>query len=67
MKLEYVKNALTEYDLDILFIQEAELRESNQEDLYSAQGYTTELCATAAGSKVRMMCYVKDNIFVREL
>ena len=65
MKLDYVKNALTEYDLDILFIQEAELRENYQEDLYSIQGYTMELCATAAGSKVRMMCYVKDNLNYR--
>jgi 7,8-dihydro-6-hydroxymethylpterin-pyrophosphokinase len=26
MKMDYVKNAITEYDLDILFIQEAELK-----------------------------------------
>jgi len=63
--MDYVKNAITEYDLDILFIQEAEIKDSHQEDLYSIQGYATELCATAAGRKVRMICYIKDSLTYR--
>ena len=63
--MDYVKNAITEYDLDILFIQEAKINNGHQEDQYSVQGYATELCATAAGGKVRMICYIKDSITYR--
>ena len=65
MKMDYVKNAIKEYGLDVLFIQEAEIKDSYQEDLYSVQGYATELCATTAGSKVRMVCYIKDSLKYR--
>ncbi len=60
-KMDYVKYAITEYDLDILFIQEAEIKDSHQEDLYSMQGYASEFCATATGGKVRMMCCIKNS------
>lgn len=62
MKMDYVKNALTEYDLDVLFIQEAEISETLQKDLYNIQGYTIEMCATTSENKIRMICYIRDNI-----
>ncbi len=62
MKMDYVKNALMEYDLDVLFIQEAEISETLQKDLYNIQGYTIEMCATTSENKIRMICYIRDNI-----
>ncbi len=36
-QLDYVKTAITEYDLDILLIQESKLPEECQENLYYIQ------------------------------
>ena len=66
--MDFVKNAITEYDLDILFIQEAELNKSFQEDLYSIQGYAMEACVTSTGSKIRMVCFIKNGVnYVRKV
>ena len=52
-KMDYVKNALTEYDLDVLFIQEAEISETLQRDLYNIKGYTIEMCGCILGSLLK--------------
>ena len=61
-KLDYVRTAIMEYDLDILMVQETELPVDCPENIYYVQGYKTELSVISSGCKTRMICYIRENV-----
>ena len=59
-KVDYVRNLLQSEDIDILFLQETELKINYNEDIIKIQGYNIETSNTE--STKRIAAYIKNNI-----
>ena len=63
-KLDYVKDLLNEHKIDILFLQEAELKTSNLGNHLNIPGYIIE--TSVSSSTIRTVAYIqKDVIYKR--
>ena len=61
-KTETVKIILQDYELDILFLQEAEIKNTTPINHLEIIGYTLELSPTYGQKNSRTCCYVKNNL-----
>ena len=61
-KKHYIKNLLEEHSIDILCIQEAEIKHNDDASLLDIQGYTVEIEKENEMEKRRTMLYVKNTI-----
>ena len=61
-KIHLIKRFLIENDINILCVQEAELKEGDNISLINIQGYSLEVEKTSAIFKKRSLIYIKDNI-----
>ena len=59
-KVQYVSDLIKEEQLDILFLQETEIKEGYDVTLLNVNNYTTELSNT--GGTVRTIAYIHDSI-----
>jgi len=61
-KKHYIKSLLEEHSIDILCIQEAEIKHDDDASLLDIQGYTVEIEKENQMEKRRTMLYVKNTI-----
>ena len=66
-KIDIVKIILQDYNLDFLFIQEAEIRSTSCIAQLQIQGYNLELSPTYGIKNSRSCCYIKNNIKYKRL
>ena len=59
-KKDYVKRILDENDLDVLFIQEAEITKETPTSILMVGGYEIEI--SRSNSKARLACYIKTGV-----
>ena len=61
-KKHHIKSLLEEHSIDILCIQEAEIKHNDDASLLDIQGYTVEIEKEINMEKCRTMLYVKNSI-----
>jgi len=61
-KVDIVQSILKDYKLDVLFIQEAEIRQNTPINLLNTNGYNLELSPTYGQQNSRSCCYIKSNL-----
>ena len=59
-KVDYVKDLLTENNIDILFLQETEVHKNTNTDLLGIPGYTIEFGKSS--ETIRIVAYVKNGL-----
>ena len=61
-KVDLVKLILTEYKLDLLFLQETEIKQNTPLQALQITGYNLELSPTYGQQNSRTFCYVKTSL-----
>ena len=61
-KLEYITRLLNSDQIDVLFIQEAEIRNQTNIEFYKVKNYTLIISNTLPDGKARLCCYVKNDV-----
>ena len=61
-KLNFIKNLLYTENIDVLFIQEAELQNQTRGCFYKIDGYSLIISETIISGKARLCCYIKNSI-----
>jgi len=62
MKMDYIKAVLKEKRLDILFLQETEIPDGYNMSLLNIPGFKLECELKSLGNKIRLVCYIRENI-----
>ncbi len=62
MKMDYIKAVLKEKRLDILFLQETEIPDGCNMSLLNMPGLKLECELKSLGNKIRLVCYIFENI-----
>ena len=63
-KLDYVKQCLRNYDIDILFVQECEISQLSDHNIYTIPNYELSLPKTIKQGKARLCVYIRSEISV---
>ena len=61
-KLHHIENLLSTKNIDILFIQEAEISNQTDTAFYRINGYNFTCSNTILNGKSRLCCYTKENL-----
>jgi hypothetical protein len=62
MKIDYIKAVLKEKRLDILCLQETEIPNGCNMSLLNIPGFNLECELKSLGNKIRLVCYIGENI-----
>ena len=66
-KVDLVREILKNYSIDVLYIQEAEIKPTTPLKLLEIEGYNLELSPTYAQNNSRTCCYIKTKIKYQRL
>jgi exonuclease III len=66
-KMHFVKTAIKENEIDILCIQEAEVKVEDNVNLLQIQGFSLEIEKTSSTFSRRTIMYIKDSVSYERL
>ena len=64
-KVQYVKDMLQTHDMDIIFLQETEIKMDYDVKLLNIRGYTLE--SSKSKNMMQTVAYIKDNVIYKRV